>query len=191
MSFGQRCAQQIVDLQRSETRRLPEVQPPAGWLPTEHGPLSGPITFVEPGGTRTESYWSPYGYQGALLFVLEPFRLAAELNRRFVKVLSEDELRTVHYEGKSSSSMRFGRLRRAHEMTPRISRSTIRVISVRMARVQEITEEEAVRSGMPPRESASSISARDLFIHHWNTGMPDGNEWNANPWVWVYHFCRL
>jgi hypothetical protein len=70
------------------------------------------------------------------------------------------------------------------------ARIFLRVTNVRVERVQEITEEDAVKEGAKAYgpNNCSGTSARIAFAELW-----DGvyNNWRENPWVWVYEFERV
>jgi hypothetical protein len=94
------------------------------------------------------------------------------------------------------------------------SRLTLRVVSVRVERVQEITEDDAIAEGIlhnwigddcPPEyanewENYSSdvegfpcFSAADSFRTLWDSinGKRPGCSWASSPWVWVIEFERV
>src|SRR5690606_17555323 len=82
------------------------------------------------------------------------------------------------------------------------SRITLEVTEVRVQRLQEITEEDAIAEGVAANpyvmcdgtvDELMSISARDNFRALWDTinGKRPGCSWKANPWVWVVEFRRI
>lgn len=79
---------------------------------------------------------------------------------------------------------------------PRIaSRLTLRVTGVRCERIQSITDNEAVKEGVPSNEEAKKLAVEDgltwyekssvWFKHIWNRIY---SNWDKNPWVWVIEF---
>lgn len=71
------------------------------------------------------------------------------------------------------------------------SRLTLRVTDVRVERVQEITEKDAVAEGtgiarVQNARSPSRGPLIDAFANTWDAAYPDS--WSANPWVWVISF---
>ncbi len=75
------------------------------------------------------------------------------------------------------------------------SRLTLRITSVSVERVQEITEEDAMREGVKA-ESVSThpgiYSYRAPFVELWDSiNSERGFGWDANPWVWVVAFERV
>lgn len=84
------------------------------------------------------------------------------------------------------------------------ARLFLRVTDVRLERLQDITEEQAVKEGcldevpfifIPKGEYHKIPTARDKFVDLWNSTVNksevDYYGWNANPWVWVYEFERI
>lgn len=66
------------------------------------------------------------------------------------------------------------------------SEQTLEVRRVRVARLQDMTEAEAIEEGVPlfPVKFQRD-SARETFAALWGDL---GGSWTANPWVWVYHY---
>lgn len=68
------------------------------------------------------------------------------------------------------------------------SRITLEVISVRVERLQDISEADALAEGVPNSLHLSGGRfARENFAHLWWTIHGD-DAWAANPWVWVIEF---
>lgn len=75
------------------------------------------------------------------------------------------------------------------------SRITLEITGVRIERVQDISEEDAIAEGIDWKHSP--YPAVDTFMCLWTSiygtpapGKPDYS-WTANPWVWVPEFKRL
>lgn len=75
------------------------------------------------------------------------------------------------------------------------SRTTLIVTDVRIERVQEITEEQAILEGMPTREEAQRMAVESGLGWYqnpvvWFKNLWDGlyNNWNKNPYVWAIEF---
>ncbi len=82
------------------------------------------------------------------------------------------------------------------------SRLTLEVVSVRVERVQEITEEDARAEGVEPivvattqkdynGESVEMLSHTAAFLNAWDSIYSKTYPWDSNPWVSVTEFRRL
>lgn len=86
------------------------------------------------------------------------------------------------------------------------SRLTLRVTDVRIERLQEISEEDAIAEGLvlwsdPPRVSTVhygaeladvwEADARKAFARLWDSSNGKRAPWASNPWVWVVAFDRV
>lgn len=77
------------------------------------------------------------------------------------------------------------------------SRVTLEITNIRVERVQDISEEDAISEGVDsisieevPRNG--TLCRRDDFAQLWNSINNDrGYGWNSNPWVWVVEFNRV
>ncbi|EPX4144439.1 hypothetical protein ACW0FS_004117 [Vibrio vulnificus] len=75
------------------------------------------------------------------------------------------------------------------------SRLTLKVTDVRIERVQEITEEQAIFEGMPTNEECQRMAVEAGLSWYqkpvtWFKNLWDSiyNDWNNNPYVWVIEF---
>ena len=69
------------------------------------------------------------------------------------------------------------------------SRITLEITDIRVERVQEITEEEAISEGFFPDDGVSEVYC---FSEAWDSlYAKKGLGWNDNPWVWVITFRRV
>jgi hypothetical protein len=68
------------------------------------------------------------------------------------------------------------------------SRITLEVVGVRVERLREITEQDAISEGM----LTLGPSSRERFEKFWDSiNAKRGLEWGANPWVWVIEFKKI
>ena len=86
------------------------------------------------------------------------------------------------------------------------SRITLEVVSVRVERVQDISEEDAMSEGIESWEERGFDDAQDYYLDYvtgghvynakdsfrslWQSIKGPGS-WEANPWVWVVEFKRI
>lgn len=80
------------------------------------------------------------------------------------------------------------------------SRLTLEVTSVRVERLQDITEQDAVAEGVEPARgapcypsgrAARALSYRAGFVQKWDKLNGKRAPWLTNPWVWVVGFRRI
>lgn len=86
-----------------------------------------------------------------------------------------------------------GRVWRPSIHMPRwASRLTLEVVSVRVERLQEISEPDAVAEGIDAATFGPVWEcARDAFAHLWDSINGERASWESNPWVWRVEFRRL
>lgn len=139
----------------------------------------------------------PYGEPGDILWVREAWCLAVDDNGRICDpyrgLYKADGVEVVHVDDHMRSPWR------SPMFMPRsIARITLRVTSVRVERVQEITEDDARAEGVdrastgrrvyPGAGAAFVESYRAGFEAAWTTINGKRAPWSANPWVWVVGF---
>ena len=86
-----------------------------------------------------------------------------------------------------------GKWRPSIHMPKEAARIFLRVKTVRVERLQDITEEQAVKEGAKAYgpNNCSGTSARIAFAEIWDRTTRDNSyEWRKNPWVWVIEFER-
>lgn len=78
------------------------------------------------------------------------------------------------------------------------SRTTLAIITVRVERLQDISEGDIVAEGVPMRKTAGMFAEDERleylledFINLWDSIAKPGEQWDDNPWVWVYEFKKL
>jgi hypothetical protein len=71
------------------------------------------------------------------------------------------------------------------------ARIFLEVKNVRIERLWDITEEDAIGEGMPESMTGASDYSRRCFHSLWDTlNAKCGYGWDSNPWVWVYELMR-
>lgn len=77
------------------------------------------------------------------------------------------------------------------------SRITLEITDVRVQRVQEISEEDAIAEGIQlntlgPPATRGYYGPRNHFKHLWDSiNAKRGYSWESNPWVWAVTFKRI
>lgn len=101
----------------------------------------------------------------------------------------------------------FMRRRPSIHMPKEAARIFLKVTDVRVERLQDMEEEDAINEGIHPKAcpncsgidcdlcSESEYTVMDEFMHLWNSTIKkadlDKYGWEANPWVWVIEFERV
>jgi len=199
MLFNSEMVLAILDGRKTQTRRPMKIQPRHGLY--GNGNIISPEYFVldyKDGTiplTKSCAYrWlnvCPFGKVGDRIYVRETFMQPE--NIIFYKA---DEADLVPYEGlKWTPSIHMPRW---------ASRITLEITNVRVERVQDISEEDAIAEGSflrrcscpqmnrPPRDNIDMMFKQtgchihgEEFQHLWNSIY---NNWDDNPWVWVAEF---
>lgn len=144
----------------------------------------------------------PYGVPGDLLYVRETWALPEAQTRFLAKIWAEtygavwyqadDPMGTKMHHGPMRSLHRESRWRPSIHMPKRFARIWLRVTDVRVERVQEISEEDALAEGVAECFYVGEGLARQRFRDLWNRiNRRRGFGWDTNPWVWVVNFERV
>lgn len=133
-------------------------------------------------GTEVSHYWEPSYKPGDVIYVRETW---AELPYGYV-YRADDECP----EGWD----RDDRWRPSIHMPKELARLFLRVNSVRIERLSDITEEDAVAEGFPG-VPAGKDSPPEWFSQLWNKTIKpierDVYGWDASPYVWVIEFEKI
>lgn len=184
----------ILDGRKTQTRRMVKNQPPEGydlfrvinkWAEFEN--------HVEPLGKFSTA--CPYGIPGDRLWVRETF-FATEFPNKpssIVKnpIQTPDGWAKVYYA--ADGEYEKGAWKSPLFMPRRLSRITLEILSVRVERVQEISDDDAEAEGMMYfGETLLEPIPADKYAKLWDTlNAKRGYPWADNPWVWVIEFRVL
>ena len=128
-------------------------------------------------GQNTLVHHCPHGAPGDRLWVRETF--AMESPTCPVYLADQTDKTTVE------------RWKPSIHMPRKLSRLTLEIVSVRVERSQDITEEDALDEGVflnPTTHLATE--AREAYGRIWESINGFGS-WALNPWVWVIEFKKL
>lgn len=130
----------------------------------------------------------PYGQPGDRLWVRESFADESGGTRKFCG-------NHIYYRADAEGVDLQGGFWTPSIYMPRwASRITLEVTGVRVERLQDISEEDAVDEGVSPRDwrgdNMSPDRARKAFRRLWESINGPGS-WDANPWVWMVEFQRV
>lgn len=152
-------------------------------------PDSWGYPYAEDGCDMPLSDWpelNPYGNIGDYLWVRENFA-----------VYGDDDKYVLHYQ---ADLQRGSGWKPSIHMPRKFSRITLQITDIRVQRVQDITEQDALAEGitLPLPESyaidcaekiCGAAAARSEFKRLWDSINWDrGYPWDFNPWVWAITF---
>jgi len=163
-------------------------------------------------GSGPDSIACPYGQPGDRLWVRETFFAYGRWETRHDEKKGRDEWRFVdmtlacgqHYQyaaDPARMTLASGRgdgtpawHRRPALFMPRLaSRILLALTSVRVERLQDISEADAIAEGEQPLPGApggASAAPVEGYKAVWET-INGAGSWDANPWVWVIEFERI
>jgi hypothetical protein len=196
---------------------LAEAEPTLGFSGGFNDPASWGYEFLDDGAPAPLSAWPelcPYGQPGDRLWVRETWRYAdwtddgypwIEYQADSAKSLRDSQLppewseRVIDIWAKLSEEENFAidgraadrKWRPSIHMPRWASRITLEVTGVRVERLQDISEADAIAEGcIAVNEGISWHTAADAFEALWNSINGPGS-WDANPWVRVVAFKRV
>lgn len=164
---------------------------------------------------------SPYGAPGDSLWVRETFLAYGRWETRFSEKKRRDEWHFVDMTRECDRAYQYAAdnpdvpLAKGRGVTPgwhtrpaifmprAASRITLEIVSVRVERLKDISQDDAqaegitdggcVNCGEPEVKCACSFPMpdyRDAYCHLWEQ-INGAGSWAANPWVWVVEFKRI
>lgn len=84
------------------------------------------------------------------------------------------------------------------------SRIALEIVSIRVEKLQEISEEDYIKEGLKPckknpklaishysEANANKLILQKDFMFLWDSINGEVNPWSSNPWVWVIEFRRV
>ena len=182
----------ILDGIKTQTRRVVKGAEKETWQGGECG-IRDPCTYWNIGG---RAHRCPYGQPGDRLwvretFIHEPAEYDLALSSRPYR-----EASTV-YRADTNRDLGWAKWSPSIHMPRNLSRITLEVVSVRVERLQDISEEDAISEGMEIKQEAriAAYVAQDSpgrmeFWDFWKS-IHGPDSWAENPWVWAVEFRRL
>jgi hypothetical protein len=196
--FSAPMVRAILSNTKTQTRRVVKPQPPqdagevfCGWYyPTiidrQGHEQRGPLTY---GAWTLDGAWglpSPHGQPRDQLWVREAWTTHA-----FMDNIPPRDLQTISIHYQADGKIQTGKHRQAFHMPRRYSRITLEITSVRVERLQDISNRDAIAEGIPcgGPENPDGIEKRE-YRNLWESINGPGS-WDANPWVWVVEFKKI
>jgi len=185
--FNGEMVRAVLDGRKTQTRRV--VKPDEDGYPHRPGDVFGERKLLLTS--------CPYGEPGDRLWVRESMKFDPDRGWRYCAD-GADVIESADYSKRTPSCPSIHMPRKA-------SRIFLEVTDVRVERVQEITEKDAVSEGIKPVQFGLTTSgyewsptedatdtAKESFYCLWNSiNAKRGYGWDVNPWVWVVEFRRV
>ncbi|HEJ9941616.1 hypothetical protein GHV48_25980 [Pseudomonas aeruginosa] len=212
--FNDQMVRAILDGRKTVTRRVMKPQPIPSRSGGHHWPckVHQSMLHVERELQNGEGCWCglveaacPYGQPGDRLWVRETWAADAQVDAIEPSDLSQGE--PIWYPADLSvrqtgcSMISKGRVRPSIHMPRWACRILLEITAVRVERLQDISEEQALAEGVRSepcdhaRQACADIgcwgdTAKGAFGFLWESLNGEGS-WAANPWVWVIEFKRV
>lgn len=207
--FNTDMVRAILDDRKTVTRRIVKPQPENVYVSGKQRDVVNPdeITFriMEHGGK--DRFMSPPYHPGDILYVRETFGNWCceyhESNAAYYQYRADypDGARTYMYDEENECDL--PKWHPSIHMPIEAARIWLRVTDIRVERLQDITEEQAIKEGCCTFQDKIGngkfndviefdLTAREAFAELWNSTLKkDSNcTWAHNPWVWVIEFER-
>lgn len=182
--FSATLVQATLGGRKTQTRRVIKPQPPK-WEPLS---FTKDVWTWRDSADRVRCCIStsdcPYGQPGDRLYVKEALK-------RCGKWAFYEQDGTAVQVGNHDSKWEWNRPLLPARFMPRwASRITLEIVSVRVERLQEISEEDATAEGMAALPNSDWYPTwRQTFLHYWDSlNAKRGYGWNKNPSVWVIEY---
>ena len=208
--FGAPMVRALLDGSKTQTRRVVKPQPPAVFCKGDVAAITNgtrwafsrlPERIAHPPGLH-EGILCPYGQPADRLWVRETF---ADLRGTGIEhrpdpsgPLNRYAFAADHPPGSNGDEARkeFGvKWKPSIHMPRAASRITLEITEVRVERLKDISEADAVAEGTPAGfweydNGEGTETAKESYECLWESINGPGS-WNANPWVWVVEFRRI
>lgn len=145
---------------------------PVFWWNIVGGPITGRDTFTQQ--VYATGARCPWGIPGDRLWVREAWRHYVREDRTVYRADGEEDVSPL-LTWRPSIHM------------PRVfSRLSLELTNVRVERLQDITDDDALAEGF----QRGMLQPREAFHAFWDLIYGKRYPWKANPWVWAVEFTR-
>jgi hypothetical protein len=206
--FSAPMVRAILDGLKTQTRRVAKPPEKANFLPDDNWTLDmdDPGTAFNDDESGRLYIKCPYGVPGDHLYVKENSWIWCQKVIDGVTKTGRPKLRfvpcgqyVVHCaDGEKpaipvdASPTRLWRWKAARFMPRWASRITLEITDVRVQRVQEIEEDDALNEGIPDNGPGQELLPSEMFARLWDSiNAERGFGWDVNPWVWALTFRRI
>lgn len=187
--FNGHMVRAILAGMKSQTRRVVRPQPDPGHI----GHLGPGIPIIR---TERRDVRCPYGQPGDRIWVREAFDpiYGQCPPDRIIEVDYRADWEPNGKRWRMMDVMGTRRWRPAIHMPRGLSRILLENVSVRVERLQDISEADALAEGVSPdmglRWQSGDDTPRGMYGELWESINGPGS-WDTNPWVWVVEFTRV
>lgn len=199
--FSSEMVRAILDNRKTQTRRVITQINKCREFITETKQFVAAQELLNDNPRAAEAYrvFCPYGAPGEKLWVRETCKYGGFILGMLVSYLAtKTDIQEVMNVGKPNGWETF-REKYSHRWCPSIfmprwaSRIILEIVSVRVQRVQDITDDDAeAESFLYFGETLTEPTPREKFREYWDKlNAKRGYIWIANPWVWAVEFKRL
>jgi hypothetical protein len=143
------------------------------------------------------SIFCPYGRPGGRLWVKETWKPDpswGQANEPTMKIQEGSNILYCSTIPDGHAKHEFGKWRPSIFMRRWMSRITLEITAVRVERLQDLTEADAVAEGCSDKVLCEGVemwtNPREEYMELWDSINGDGS-WDANPFVWVLEFRRV
>jgi len=180
---------------KSQTRRVVKPQPEYNFLHKE--PIDGEWFWTEKDTDDDMMGWWPSYDKGMLpryqvgdkLWVRETWLRPNVTARQILTGLLPIQYKADFTENELAKIAEVYKWCSPSQMPRKAARLFLEVREVRVERLQDITEADAIAEGVLPFNN-TALRAKGYFEDLWNSINGKG-AWESNPWVWVYEFMRV
>ena len=207
--FSAPMVRAILDGTKTQTRRVLKTQPPF-LARIRHAWFDAPVYGFTDEDVPAAKWWKikcPYGQPRQRLWVRETIELRTLTGNSYPSpVYSADGAHVMDGDRRASNHEFMRRRVRPSIHMPRwASRITLEIVSVRVERLQDISEEGATNDctvegvfhaglSVPSYDEAVSAGFKSveklMFQYLWES-INGAGSWAANPWVWVIEFKNI
>lgn len=193
--FSSEMVRAILDGRKTETRRVMRKQPYEGLDFDCLSEMTGTAYFFD-AGRNIFRFKSPYGKPGGILYVRETFFAHIGFKLGDNKgVCYKADLEVLNYY-QPDSKKRWYTWKPSIHMPKKFSRIKLLIKEIRVERVQEITEDAAIKEGLKQApewfQDEPMQFARQRFSALWDSlNKKRGFGWDTNCFVWVIKFERV
>lgn len=136
---------------------------------------------------RLFSVKCPYGQVGDRLWVRETWQMHPSWNAFSPSRITNHNC--VYYTA-TDGIIEESKVRPSIHLPRWASRLTLEVVSIKVERLNDITEADAMAEGVGTEGEEGFATHWKAFSTLWDSINGEGS-WDANPWVWVVEFKRL